>query len=109
MKDCPDVGANYVKGTDEAARTNKRSADSVLEGGKVKVMRRSGTLTPAVSYSKVVATPKDNADSASSSVDKGEGNDRPFLVKVSDFLRDVAVRRCPRSRHCSCSTVGTGG
>lgn len=91
MKDCPDGGANYVKGAEEAARTNKRSADSVPEGGKVKVMRRSGTLTPGVSYSKVVATPKDNAGSASSSVGKSEGKEeRPFLVKVSDFLRDVA-------------------
>ena len=52
MKECPDGGANYVKGAEEAARTNKRSADSVPEGGKVKVMRRSGTLTPGVSYSK---------------------------------------------------------
>ena len=36
MKDCPDGGANYVKGAEEAARTNKRSADSVPESSKVK-------------------------------------------------------------------------
>ena len=36
MKDCPDGGANHVKGAEEAARTNKRSADSVPESSKVK-------------------------------------------------------------------------
>ena len=54
-------------------------------------MKRSGALTPGVSYFMVVATTKDNAGSASFSVGKGEGKEtRPFLVKVSYFLNDVA-------------------
>ena len=48
-------------------------------------MKRSGARTLGVSYSKVVATAKDNASSASSSVGKGEGKERPFLLKVSNF------------------------
>ena len=46
-------------------------------------MKRSGARTLGVSYSKVVATAKDNAGSASSSV--GKGKERPFLLKVSNF------------------------
>ena len=38
IKDCPEDGANCVKRAEEVAKTNKRSADSVPEGSKVKVM-----------------------------------------------------------------------
>ena len=61
-----------------------------------------------MSYSKVVATTKGSAGFASSSVGKGEGKEkRHFLVKVSDFLRDVAESSGVLD-HCSCSAVSTG-